>query len=130
MNVHPLQPLKPAHPILRKLLHRRPQLHILHIDIIHCPDPRDQLPWIPRANAVHQRAADRAEVVRHIVPCGDCLRLGEDGEFVLSADVGGGGGEDDEIGCEGGGVNFVVVAAGADEGAEHVRAGDGLGKGG
>lgn len=65
-------------------------------------------------------------MVRHVVSRGDCLRPGEHGEFFLATNVGRVGGEDDEVGCEGRCVDFVVVAAGADEGAEHVGAGNGL----
>ena len=121
-----LQPLEPLHPILRKLLNRRPQLLTLHIEIIHRANPRNQLSRISAANSIHQRATNRAEIVRHLVASHNCFGLRETGEFVLAADVRCCGGVDDEVRGECAGVDLVVVGAVADEGCDHVGTLDGL----
>lgn len=57
---------------------------------------------------------------------GDGFALRVAGEEFASADVGGVGFGNDEIGREGGGVDFVAVAAVADEGGGEAFALDGL----
>lgn len=113
-----LRALKPTNAILRKLLNPRLQNRLMKIEIIHSPNPRNQHTRVPRRDAIHERAADGAEVVFHRIAGLDGFVLREFGELLTAALVSGFGGLDDEVGGEHGGGDFAAVGAGADEGVD------------
>ncbi len=102
---------EPANTILREHLKLRLQFRLVQLQIIHRADPGDAHAWEPRAPSVHQGAADRAEVVGHVVPGGDGLALAVLREFVLAFDVLERAVFDDEVGGEHGGGDFAAVGA-------------------
>lgn len=126
--LNPLRPLQPTNAVLRKNLHARLQRRLVQIKVIDRADSRDQHAREPRRNPVHQRAADRAEVVLHRVAAGDRLALRELRELVAAAHVLRRGVLDDEVGGEHRGGDLAAVGAVADEGVHVARLFEGLGR--
>ena len=113
----PLYAFKPTHSILRKLLHHRPQPRLT------------QRPVVERSHAQqtdHERAADRAEVVRHVVARRRGVAARVPRELVLAADGAERGVLDAEERGEHGGGDFAAVGAVADVRVAYVGAFDGL----
>ncbi|CAK5266600.1 unnamed protein product, partial [Mycena citricolor] len=119
----PINTFQPAHPILRKLLDLRPQLRLVQAKVIHRPDPQDAVPRPRRPDAVHQRPARRAEVVRHRVALarhGAALRVRR--EVLAAADVRQVRVRDGEVGREHGRGDLAAVGAVAHECVDEPRA--------
>jgi len=123
MRLRALHTIQPTNPIFRKDLMLRLENRLVQIKVIDRADPRDQRTGEPRRDAVHQRTADRAEVVLHRVAALDGLALRELGELVAAAHVGCFRGLDDEVGGEHRGRDLAAVAAVADEGVYEARGG-------
>jgi hypothetical protein len=115
MLLRTLRTMEPGNPRPRVNLMFRFQCSLMQIEIINSSNPRDQHSWKPRRDSVHQRSADRAEVVLHGVATFDGLVLRELGKLVTATDVLGLGVLDDKVRCEHARCDFTAVAAVADE---------------
>jgi hypothetical protein len=113
-----LHPLQPTNAVLDENLLLRREDSLLQIKVVDRADPRDQHARDAGRDAVHERAADGAEVVLHRVAAGDGLALRELGELVAAADVDRLGLLGDEVGGEHRGGDLAAVAAVADEGVD------------
>lgn len=87
----------PRHTVLCVLLQPRFHLRSHEIAVINSPNPRDQQPWVARADTVHQRPAYGAKVVRHRVSRSNCLALPILHKFILAAQTDSLGFSDDEV---------------------------------
>ena len=106
-----VEPTKPSHPVFSKLLNLWFQLIALNVKIIHSPYSRYQLSRVAATNPIHQRSADRAEVVGHGVAGGDRLALSISGKLFLATDVGSSRFIHHKIGRECRRVDLVVIGA-------------------
>jgi hypothetical protein len=113
-----LHPLQPTNAVLDENLLLRREDSLLQIKVVDRTDPRDQHARDAGRDAVHERAADGAEVVLHRVAARDRLALRELGELVAAARVHRLGLLDDEVGGEHRGGDLAAVAAVADEGVD------------
>lgn len=90
----------------------------MQTEVINGSDPGDAAARVAGADAVHERAALAAEVVRHLVAGGDGLARGVLLQLVLAAGVLHLAVLDDEVGGEHGGGDLATVGAVADEGVD------------
>ena len=123
----PFHPGKPLYPILGILLPPWPQLRLMQTEVVYRADAQDAHSREAFADPIHQRPAVRAEMVRHLVPTADGLRLREGLELVLPTQVLEVLVGDDEVGGEHGGGDLVAVGAVADEAVDEAGRGGGLG---
>jgi hypothetical protein len=126
MRLRTLNTIQPTHSVVAVDLVLRLEHRIMQIKIVDSADPRNQHPREAGRDAVHERAADGAEVVLHRVAALDRLALGELGELVAAAHVHRLGLLDDEVGGEHRGRDLAAVGAVADEGAYVAGGGHGL----
>jgi hypothetical protein len=107
---------QPTRTILDKLLDLGLQHRLLQVEVVHRANPQDALPGEARADAVHERAARRAEVIGHgVADCADGLLLAEDSHVLAPAEVLQVRVLDGEIRGEHGRGDLVAVGAVADE---------------
>ena len=92
--------MEPTHPVFGELFDPRFQLRLVEFEVVYRPDPGDTHSRETGTTPVHQGPANRAEVVSHRVTGSNGLVLRVTGQFVLAADVFGGGLFDDEVGGE------------------------------
>ena len=88
------------------------------MEIVHGADTQDTHPGERRADAVHQGAARRTEVIGHSVLRGDGARLAEGLQGVAAAHVLQVRVGDGEVGCEHGRRDFAAVRAVTDKGGD------------
>ncbi|KAK6434138.1 hypothetical protein LTR95_009684 [Oleoguttula sp. CCFEE 5521] len=105
------RPWAPRNTTLRVHFKPRLDLRLHQIEVIDRTNPRDEQTRKARGDTIHQRAADRAEIVLHRVAACDSLRLSELGELVLASGVRGVALLDDEVGGEHRGCDFVVLSS-------------------
>ena len=77
----------PVDPVVRELLHPRFQSIFMKVEVVHRADAKYGLPGISTTDSVHEGSTCLTEVISHHVSWGDCLRLGECGQVVFSANV-------------------------------------------
>lgn len=83
----------------------------MQIEIVHRANPQNTLSRKLGADAVHERAARAAEVIGHLVPGRDGVRLSEAGQIVPATLVFQVCVVDGEVGCEHGRRDFAAVGA-------------------
>jgi hypothetical protein len=113
---------QPVHSVLHEQLPPRPQLRLMQMEIVHGADAQDAEARERRADAVHERAARRAEVVGHGAARADCARLAEGREVLAAAQVLQVRVGDGEVGREHGRGDLAAVGAVAEEGTDQARA--------
>ena len=79
--------LQPRTPVLLKRLNPRFELRLLQRKIINRTDPRNTSSRISRAPPVHERAADTAETILHVIARSNRLLLSKSSELILATQV-------------------------------------------
>lgn len=120
--LHTLHAREPVGPLPHELLDLRLQLGLHQVEVVDGADAQDAGAGPAGADAVHEGAADLAEVVGHGAAGLDGLLLAVGVEVLLAPQVLQVRVGDGEVGGEHGGRDLVAVAAVADEGVEQAWA--------
>lgn len=112
---------EPVNSFTRELLESGLQLGCVKVEVIHGANAKNTVSRPARTHAIHEGATNGAEIVGHVVSGRNRLGLAIGSELLAAARmfqvcIG-----DDKVGGEHGRVDFVVVAAVAEEAVDQPR---------